>query len=118
MECFSNFRNGMEILQQVLTQLLLQYTRFQVRAALMAPCLLVLPLCFAACFVTARLCLLTAGHHQVCIPHIPPALRSPYCQPDNSLLRDQKVQPQQILELLLSTRWRSCDAVVLPSCLP
>ncbi len=26
---FSNFRNGMEILKQVLTQLLLYYTRFQ-----------------------------------------------------------------------------------------
>eukprot|EP00611_Tribonema_gayanum_P019451 TRINITY_DN336_c0_g1_i1.p1 TRINITY_DN336_c0_g1~~TRINITY_DN336_c0_g1_i1.p1 ORF type:complete len:749 (+),score=271.71 TRINITY_DN336_c0_g1_i1:64-2247(+) len=30
---FSNFRNGMEILKQVLTQLLLFYTRFQVSAA-------------------------------------------------------------------------------------
>ena len=29
MACFSNFRNGMEILKQVLTQLLLYYTRFQ-----------------------------------------------------------------------------------------
>lgn len=29
MEYFSNFRNGMEILKQVLTQLLLYYTRFQ-----------------------------------------------------------------------------------------
>jgi vacuolar protein sorting-associated protein 52 len=29
LEYFSNFRNGMEILKQVLTQLLLYYTRFQ-----------------------------------------------------------------------------------------
>jgi hypothetical protein len=30
MKYFSNFHNGMEILKQVLTQLLLYYTRFQV----------------------------------------------------------------------------------------
>lgn len=29
LECFTDFRNGMEILKQVLTQLLLYYTRFQ-----------------------------------------------------------------------------------------
>uniref|UniRef100_A0A7S2WQ93 Vacuolar protein sorting-associated protein 52 homolog n=1 Tax=Rhizochromulina marina TaxID=1034831 RepID=A0A7S2WQ93_9STRA len=29
LECFADFRNGMEILKQVLTQLLLYYTRFQ-----------------------------------------------------------------------------------------
>ena len=33
MAYFSNFKNGMGILHQVLTQLLLQYTRFQVGAA-------------------------------------------------------------------------------------
>ena len=29
LDCFGNFRNGMELLKQVLTQLLLYYTRFQ-----------------------------------------------------------------------------------------
>ena len=36
MKYFSNFHNGMEILKQVLTQLLLYYTRFQVPPAFCA----------------------------------------------------------------------------------
>lgn len=43
MRYFSHYRNGMEILKQVLTQLLLYYTRFQVRP------------CAASAHVTCRL---------------------------------------------------------------
>jgi hypothetical protein len=38
---FSNVRDGMAILKQVLTQLLLYYTRFQASSSGVRPCVLV-----------------------------------------------------------------------------